>query len=270
MKHNILIIILILFYGNSYSHEKKIIERKYKNVEVIIYSEDFTEIVNSALIIAKNTATLSNELNYKKKIKLYFLEEHYEDNLVFSYQEKKTLFIKFTLASFNISKCLDVINYSIRNENNLSNDKSFFLKLYNSSNATDNKKSYRPDEVQEMYKTTFFNYYYQYGKFHFYKLVDNQEIVVASTDNVEDFFSLNPNILFIFTSKDTFTVINGLKHEMFNIEGNESRFYSPVNVKFMSSNKLFIAFSPTSRNSNRVMVYLLDENILIQDIEKCK
>ncbi len=270
MKQNILIIILILFYGNSYSHEKKIVEKKYKNVEVIIYSEDFTEIINSALIIAKNTATLSSELNCKKKIKLYFSEEHYKDDLVFSYSEKNILFFKFELGSFNISKCLDVINYSIKNEKNLSNDKNFFLNFYKSSNTTYYKKNYRPDEVQEMHKSSFFNYYYQNGKYHFYKLIDNQEIILASVDNIEDFFPLNANLVFIFTSKDSFIVINGTKNETIKIEGNESRFYSPFNIKLMNSNKVFIAFSPYSRNSNRVMVYLLDKNKLIQDIENCR
>lgn len=275
MKLNILTILLFLFFGSSYAHEQKIVQKKHKNVEVVIYTEDYTEVINSALMVAKSTSNLLKNLKYKGKIKLFFIEEHYKEGLVFSYTDKKELNIRFMLTSFNISKCLNVINYSIKNKGNLSPDKSFFIGLYNSdpnssSNSFFDRKIYRPDEIKELNKSAYFNYYYQSNKFHFYKLVDNKEVVIADVEALEDFFPVSSDLLFIFTSKDNFSVVNKIDIEKFNIVNNNSRFYTPFTIKPLNNNKLAIVFSPISINRDRVMVYLLDKNILIQDIDNCK
>lgn len=272
MKKNVLILIFLTIYTNVHANKDKIFSKNYKNVEAVIQTADYTEIMNSALIVAKITSEISKESKCENKIKLLFLENHFDEDVIFSYTSKKVLVIRFKLKSFNISKCLNVIEYSINNMNNLNQDKDFFLSLYVNSNQSNRstKKYYRPKEVKELNKSNYFNYYYQNNKFNFFKSSDNKETVVASVDKLDDFFPINSDLLFIFTDKDNLSVINKFIVKNIFIENNKSSFYSPVTFKSICENKVAIVFPKTSPNNNRVMIYLLDKHILIQDIENCK
>lgn len=272
MKKSILILVFLTIFSNVYANKDKVFKKNYKNVEVIIQAADYTETMNSTLIIAKITSELSKDSNFKDKIKLLFLESHFDEDLIFSYTDKKVLVIRFKLKAFNISKCLNVIEYSINNANNLNQDKIFFLNLYVNSNQSTRltKKYYRPKEIKELNKSTYFNYYYQNNKYHFFRSSDNKETVVTSVEKLDDFFPINSDLLFIFTDKDNLSVIDKSNATNVFIENNKSSFYSPVTVKSICESKVAIIFPKTSPNNNRVMIYLLDKYILIQDIENCK
>lgn len=270
----LLILIVVFSFNISFAHKTKVTEKTYNNIHIVIYTNEYTESINTALIASLYAEKLSEELGYKKKITLYFEENYFEENVVFAQIDKRKgkneLIVRFKIKDFNIPQSLNIIEYSILNVNALNKDVNFYKELYYKEQSSKlnellNNKVYRPNVVKELEKSDLISYYFQNDDFNFYKR-DNTEKIIFETFHLVDYNILTYDTVIIIESNSELKLLRNDSLKTLLLK-DVADFYFPYNIKLLG-NKIFFAKESIGWKTNRVAVYDISKDVLIQNIDE--
>jgi hypothetical protein len=278
---NLLFFIYLLTFSFSFANENVTIKKIYGNVNSITSTYNYVEKINETLIIGQYVEILSKKLSYTDKIYLYFFEEQFEKPFIKAWIPSKNdnsdnldgINIMFKMKEFDVKGCLNVIENVLLQKGNLgklddSLEQVYIRSLSGGLNSILETKIYRPKEVNELKRLGCFNYYYQNGFYHFINTNEKYEKEIIIVDKIVDFQTLVKNILIVFINKDEFKIVKSKSEiKTLNIK-NPDDFYIPHKISLIGNNKILIEFSFYSKMKNRVMVYFIDKDKLIQDIDE--
>lgn len=273
------ILILLLASNLSFAHKDKMIQKNYGNVNMTTFASDYVEEMNKTLIIAQYAEFLAKELNYTGKIYLLFSEEQLKPSSVTCWMDKEessqadVINAMFRFKSFSISGCLNVIENALINAKKIEKFKDKNFEIYNGRSSAKvikvlESRLYRPNEVKELEKPSLYSYFIESGKYHLIRKEQDKEEELSTLDNILDYQILSRDIVVAFTSFEEFKIFQTkipIKTEHIDDIPN---FYWPYNVHLLGDNKIFMEFFPRSEQKNRVMIYYLDKNVFIQDLDK--
>jgi hypothetical protein len=179
----------------------------------------------------------------------------------------------FKMDQYNIEGCLKVIENAILNKMRLKRLVDKQQEIYDSMPSVIVKevlqvKIDRPSVIKELEKAKEFSYYVQNNTYHFINTIDITSNELGTFDNILDYQVLQKGIVVIFTKKDEFKIIRSKSSIVGKQINNIPKFYWPYKVRLLGENKISIEFSWFSESKNRVMLYLLDKDIFIQDLDK--
>lgn len=268
-------LVLALFVSNSsFAEKSKVTEKTYGNIHIVIYTNEFTENINTGLIVGLYAQKLSKQLGYEKQITISFEENSFEPNVIFSQIDKTSgkneLLIRFKLNNFNVSKSLNVIEYSILNVNQHNKDSNFYQPLYNQKSSLKicellKDRIIRPNEVRELDRPDVYSYYFQNGSYKFYKK-ENIEKSILEVNQLNDFFILDFKTVIMFIKNNEITLLRDDKSKQLTIE-DIGETYFPYKIKLLG-NKIFLMQETSRWKTNRVVVYDMDKGILIQNLDE--
>ena len=267
------ILILFFSFNLSFAHKTKVTEKTYNNIHTVVYTNEYTESINIALIASQYAEKLSKELGYKKKITLYFEENYFEDNVIFAqidkHKGKNELLIRFKIKDFSIPKSLNVIEYSISNANELNKDVNFYKELYykeRSSKLNDllNNRVLRPTDIKELNKSDLVSYYFQNDDFNFYKK-GNIEKTIVQTFYVADYSILTYDTVIIVESNNEMKLLHNDSVKSLSLK-DVGDLYFPYNIKLLG-NKIFFSQESSGWKANRVAVYDINKDVLVQNLD---
>lgn len=292
-----------------YAHQDFNIIKDYGNIKVRIQTGYDYEEVNKIEIIGQLADRLANELEFEQQVFLDFIHMYTEvtrETLYFVSFDDGTFYNNDNLENeklfdndilvirqfgnlFNIEKTLKLLEYSLKNENEIkreqkkviyktqhldlelnSIEKSHIEKIKKSENSKEFQsllqlKTYRPDD-----KFVFgFTYYWQNGKFKIVKIgSDKSENILFELDNLYE-FRLVGNCTFIFPTKNEFITVNyshnksyqKMVSELLKIEGGENN-YRPYKIEFIGGNKFSIYFNSKEGKENLLIYDEVKNNIL--------
>lgn len=273
------ILILLLASNLSFAHKDKTIQKNYGNVSMTTFTSDYVEEMNKTLIIAQYAEILARELNYTGKIYLLFSEEQLKPSSITCWMDKEEgtqaniINAMFRFKSFSISGCLNVIENALINAKKIEKFKDKNFEIYKDRSSDKvlkvlKTKIYRPNEIKELEKPYIFSYYIENGKYHLIRNEEDKEEELSILDNILDYQILSRNIVIVFTNFDEYKIFQSkvpVRTERIN---DISTFYWPYNVHLSGDNKIIFEFYWRSESKNRVMLYFLDKNIFIQDLDK--
>lgn len=268
----------MIFLHKSFANKDILTKKVYDNIAISILTSEYTEEINKALIVAQYAEILSKEYFYFDKIYITFIQK--EDNYMrYWFSDGKDsvdnligLNVMFKIEEFNIEKSLKVIEYAIIN---YKKEKLFSKNLesvYNGNTSLKikevlNNRIDRPNIVRELSKPDFLNYYFKNNKYHFiYKRVKIEEEILVS-ENLFDYKILDVDLFIVFTSYNEFKIIKeGVVIKTLNIENTDSIFRL-FKVFLVGENKLIIEYSKISKYHKNVMLYFIDKDKFIQNID---
>ncbi|UOX34839.1 hypothetical protein LXD69_04845 [Flavobacterium sediminilitoris] len=268
----------MIFLHKSFANKDILTKKVYDNIAISILTSEYTEDINKALIVAQYAEILSKEYFYFDKIYITFIQK--EDNYMrYWFSDGKDsvdnligLNVMFKIEEFNIEKSLKVIEYAIIN---YKKEKLFSKNLesvYNGNTSLKikevlNNRIDRPNIVRELSKPDFLNYYFKNNKYHFiYKRVKIEEEILVS-ENLFDYKILDVDLFIVFTSYNEFKIIKeGVVIKTLNIENTDSIFRL-FKVFLVGENKLLIEYSKISKYRKNVMLYFIDKDKFIQNID---
>lgn len=275
-----ILILLSLISNLTFAHEEKVIKKSYENVEITTFASGYIEEMNKTLIIAQYAEILSKELKYTDKIYLLFSEQQLGEPLITSWipvrdgsPETDGIHIMFRFKSFSISGCLNVIENSLLNVKSLKKYRDKNLIAYNNKTSVIvekvlGKKIYRPNSIKELEKSPIYSYYLLNGKYNFFRRERDNEDKLAVLENVLDYQILSHDIVIVFNNSERFLIYHN-KALVGNVVIEEPpKYYWPYESHLSGNNKIIIEFNKFSEQINRVMIYYLDKNEFIQDIDK--
>lgn len=278
----------LLFSISLYAHKNKRVSHDYGNVTVESWTANYTESINKNLIIGQYASLLCKKLNFDKKILLYLSDSNGKIFSISTYYSKdfpesnsgKYLNIFIFIDEKNISKCLNIVEFSILNEKNLNVfSKEQITQIYNSEPSKIIKeiikeKIYRPNLVNDLERFEEYNYFIQNEKFHLYRKDDEigifddiLDFLVISRDLVVVFFKINE--VEIFQSRDNYNTekkissFQLIKHKI-KIEDNDLGLYLPFRTKLFGKNIIILE----NFWGDRVLLYSLDKKIFIQNLDE--
>lgn len=270
---------ILLFYGIVSAHEDRIIKQTYANVVLTTTASDDVEEMNKTLIIGQYAAILLQKYSYTEKIYLYFMETQLEAPSVKVWHPEITdnsentdgINIMFRMFQYNIEGCLKVIEQAIISKINLVDHPQ---EIYNSMAPSDMVKAVlqvkinRPNDIKALEKNYGFSYYVHNNTYHFIQINDSGFVALGTFENILDFHILQHDLVIVFTARDEFSVIR-LASPMVTLQIDMvPKFYRPYKVRLLGDNKIVITFSSFSELKNRVMLYFLDKNVFIQDLDQ--
>jgi len=272
------ILILLLVSNFAFAHKDKMIQKNYGSVGLTTFSSDYVEEMNKTLIIAQYTELLAKELNYTGKIYLLFSEEQLNPSSITCSMDKEessqadVINVMFRFKSFSISGCLNVIENALINAKKIERFKGRNFEIYNGKSSSKitkvlETKLYRPNEVKELEKPLY-SYFVQNNKYHLIIKEDGKENNIAIVDNILDYQILSRDIVIVFTNFDEFKIFQTKNPARTALIDTIPRFYWPYNIHLSGNNKVLIEFSQHSEQKNRLMIYYLDKNLFIQDLDK--
>lgn len=281
------IIFFLLFSVSLYAHKNKRVSHDYGNVTVESSTSNYTESINKNLIIGQYASLLCKKLNFNRKILLH-LSEGYNKFSISTYYSKdvpesnsgKDLNILIFIDDQNISKCLNIVEFSILNEKNLNVfSKEQVTQIYNSEPSKIIKeiikeKIYRPNLVNELERFEEYNYFIENEKFHLFR----KNVEIGIFDDILDFFILSTDIVVvfirlneaeIFESSSNYNSENKTSDLTFDchkikIENLNNTIYLPFKTKLFGEK--IIIFENLFRD--RVLLYSLNKKIFIQNLDE--
>lgn len=279
MKLNIAVFTLLLFQI-SFAHKDKSIQKTYGNVQLLTYASDYVEEMNKTLIIGQYAEMLAKKYSFSNKIYLYFLEEQHGATSIKAWLPDASensdnldgINVSFRMKEYNIEGCLKVIENAILNRNKL---KSFAAKqeaIYHGHPSAKiaeilKMRIDRPNEIKELGKPLY-SYFFQNNKYHLVLKEDDKEVEISTVNNVLDYQVLSRDMVIVFTSFDELKIFQAKVSARTEHIDSIPNFYWPYNAHLSGNNKILIEFFPRSEQKNRVMIYYLDKNIFIQDLDK--
>lgn len=272
------ILILLLVSNFAFAHKDKMIQKNYGNVSLTTFMSDYVEEMNKTLIIAQYVELLAKELNYTGKIYLLFSEEQLRPSSIRCWMDNEessqvdVINIMFRFKSFSISGCLNVIENALINVKKTETFKDKNFDIYSRKNSAKvikvlEARIYRPNEIKELEKPSLYGYYIESGKYHVIRKEGDKEDELFILDNILDYQVLSRDTIVVFTSFDEFKIFQTKLPIKIEHIDSIPNFYWPYNVHLSGDNKIMIEFSPRSEQKNRVMLYYLDKNLFIQDLD---
>jgi hypothetical protein len=273
--------LFFFFYSLLYGHKDVVVKQTYSNVIITTTAQDYVEEINKTFIIGQYVEQMLKLHLYNDKIYLYFFENQIDNpnikvwlpNLTDNSSNLDGINIIFQMHQYNIEGCLKVVENAIINKKNLNQFVNQNLNIYkgipsNTINEVLKIKFYRPNVIKELEKSNQISYYIQDKKYNLFYVKDEKIKIIAVFDNILDYHVLNNGLIVVFTNIDEFNII--VKDFPVNKKkiNNLSTFYRPYKVYLIGENKIFVEFSPFSELNNRVLVYFIENDILIQDFDK--
>ncbi|MBC8883732.1 hypothetical protein H9X57_11285 [Flavobacterium piscinae] len=276
-----LIIVMLTMFSNVYSHREKVVRKVYNNIDVTTYNSFHTEEMNKTLMIAQYAEMLSKKLSYNDKIYLNFSETKLEQPTINVWLPKKDdntdnidgINITFRIDDFDVVGCLNIIESAILNKNELKKLSERSWKVYKNLPSVEvsnilKAKIYRPNEIKELEKPPFFNYYFQDGKFHFVWINSENEKELNEFEKIKDFYVLTNYLLVVVSDNEEIKLIKPNQEIQTLKVDDVENFYRPYEIKLIGNNKISIGFNQLSRNKNRLLLYFMEKNILIQNVDE--
>jgi len=193
-----------------------IFEKSYGNVNLTSSTSYYTEDINKNIITAKYVELLLKELKYDQTINLML--SHKSEFKCYAFFEKEefentNLNIVIFAKETDIIKTLNLIENIILNQKSIDKAKDKFLIWYNSktSKLVENihlNKMNRPKDVPEIKSSGSFDYIYENGTYHILSYQNKEVLEVAQLTNILQFSIPTHNLLFVFTDKDSLTIIS--------------------------------------------------------------
>lgn len=208
---------LLFSFLTSFAHTNVQFRKKYGNVNLTSSTSYYTEEVNKNIITAKYLDLLLNEIKFNKQIHLSLI--HGNEFRCYAYIEKedpsnKGLNILIFNSETDIYKTLNLIYAIITKANSTDKNQSNFQHWYNLEtpdilNKILSNKIYRPNDVENIESSKFFDYYYQSGIYYIRSYQNREVIEVAQMTTILQFNSPIPSHLCIFSDKYSLTIIKG-------------------------------------------------------------
>jgi hypothetical protein len=276
-------LVFVLNFNICFSHTPKTIVKKIGKIEIFSTSSYLTEKSLKVFILGEYSNLLFKKYKCKKKINIHFWENNTDNDSIKIYNiykdnSKKILKknIVFFKNDLDIEKALNVIEYIFKNTNKESFSNSELTSIYNSESSELIKlilkeKVYRPIVHNYLNEPTDISYFFRDNKYFFYKKKINEEIDFFSIDNIIHYNCFENGLLVVFKNKNEIKVIpyiNWNVNDIRNLEILEKKFkYGYVEVYYFG-NRLFFHFMPIFLTNNRIMCYLIDKDILIQNLDE--
>lgn len=210
-------LLLLFSFFTSFAHTNVQFTKKYGNVNLTSSTFYYTEEVNTNIITAKYLDLLLNEIKFNKQIHLSLI--HGNEFRCYAYIEKqdpsnKGLNILIFNSETDIYKTLNLIYAIITKANSTDKNQSNFQHWYNLEtpdilNKILSNKIYRPNDVENIESSKFFDYYYQSGIYYIRSYQNREVIEVAQMTTILQFNSPIPSHLCIFSDKYSLTIIKG-------------------------------------------------------------
>ena len=284
----IIFTVLVISFGHCFAHKNVTVSENFSNVRVLFTTSFHYEEINKALIIGQYAERLSKKLGYEDSVTIWFKHDYAKSNtdsftvthdLKNDPSKSNDIFITLVDTEYVVKDILRLLEYSIQNVTKIDNwdGKSIIKKISDKTSELLNdivqEKIYRPETIHKLeIPNKAVSYYYKDESFHIYRVENDIEKVLLKVENIFQFSSDNDFATIIFDTNESFYHIdnnrlikpsNRIKID--NAEGN----HIPYIVKSISYNKTSISFFK-SKNSNqqRVMIYLQDQEKLVQNLDK--
>lgn len=274
MKNKHLIIILLLLSSfKNYAHKDLLVTKTIGNIKINISTGFHYEEINKTLIIGEYARLLSEKMNFKDTITIFFRHIYIGDSDS-KCEVKRTdkvgrssYFITYQKNDFDFTEALNIIDYIIKNKANsfecdvkkIENKKPSRLV----KNILDNRVN-RPSVVPELKIGNDISYYVKKGKYYIYDFSNGKEIVRLTTDHLFQISYVIDAFTIIFDSKNSFYFLKKNDDEKSkNISFNCEDYYMPYTVKSSSSNSFTIELSKL-QGEKKILQYKFDGNIIEQ------
>lgn len=280
----IFLIILFCISQILFSHENKQFTKIYNNVKINTSTAYYSEKINQMLIIGQYAEMLSKKYNFNKNIELNFFETTGSDFLFGYYQKKNIkdsinlgcLNLRFQKYDFDITGCLNIIEFGILNLKKIEKSKEKLSIIYNSKPSNIiidllQNKLYRPNEIKELKSISPFDYYFQGDDF-FITSIDknNKEVVIETVNAFLDIYTINKKKIVLFINKEQIEIIDTEKtidKYLLKIY-NSDKFYRPFKIQLLGEDKILFEFNADSFYRNRTMIFFIKKNIFIEDLDE--
>ncbi|WP_396143128.1 hypothetical protein [Flavobacterium sp.] len=292
MTKNIKILFLLLIISNvAFGHKNTYFKKKYGNIELVSSTYYYTEDINKNLIIGQYAEKLSELLKYNESIQIYLNQ----DSTIKIYTWQKDINQKDESASLNIminspekdvTKCLNFIEKSILNRDKIQLEKINFQNWYESNDLSINVqevlkiKIYRPNDIEQLPKTKFFDYYFQNNNFHVISTVSCAIRELDTFTEILQFVEPKYYVLCVFTKMNALQIFEASCK--YNFE--EKNYYlesHKTELKIEKRADYFTSFRPYKISSlgksnitlesmwgEDLYLYSLSKKIFINDLEK--
>lgn len=210
-------LILLFSFFTSFAHTNVQFRKKYGNVHLTSSTSYYTEEVNTNIIAAKYLDLLLSEIKFDKQIHLSLI--HGNEFKCYAYIEKEDpsnrgLNIIIFNTETDIYKTLNLIYAIVTKSNSTDKNQNNFQQWYNLetldliTKVLSNKIN-RPNDVESIESSKFFDYYYQGGIYYILSYQNREVIEVAQMTKIVQFSVPIPSHLCLFSNRDSLTIIKG-------------------------------------------------------------
>jgi hypothetical protein len=275
MKNKHLIILLLLLTSfNNYAHKDLLVTKTIGNIKINISTGFHYEEINKALIIGEYAKLLSEKMNFKDTITIFFRHIYIGDSdskcevKKTDKNDRSSYFVTYQKKDFDFKQTLNIVEYIIKNKANsfecdvkkIEHKKtSHFVKK-----ILDNRIN-RPSFVPELKMGNDISYYVKKGKYYIYDFSNGKEIVRLTADDVFQISYVTDNFTIVFNNKNSFYFLNKndigkSKNILFNCED----YYVPYIIKCSLSNSFTIELSKL-QGEKKILQYRFNGNIIEKD-----
>ncbi|GAA4049194.1 MULTISPECIES: hypothetical protein [Flavobacterium] len=282
---------LFLICNSAFSHKNTFFKKNFGNIELVCSTYYYTEEMNKNLIVGQYAQKLSELLNYNQSI-LIFLNQ--DETISFrawrkdssSKDESADLNIFIDSPDKDVSRCLSYIEKVILNRDRLKKEKFTLQNWYYTNDVSLivqevlRTKINRPNDIEQLPKTKFFDYYFQNNRFH---VISNQNCGIndlGTFDDIIQFVEPKYYTLCMFTTKNILKIFETSCD--YNFKDNKYYFNSKsTELKIEKRKDFFTSFRPykiTSLGKTNIVIesmwgedvylYCLSRKIFIEDLEK--
>lgn len=275
-------IILCLIFNSFilFAKKDKTYSGKFGNVSIYVSTIVSAEKMNKAIVVAKYTEILCTKLGYNETVDLHFYETYLEPEKIISYYEDFNsdvieapyLHFRFQLNNFDIQSCLNVILFGLNNPKRIEKEKNRLQSIYMSETSKIvsqllSNKVYRPNCIDFLKEFDNYTYYYKNNKIHLIKKQGDIEEEICVFNDLLDFYVLKENIVVVIEQTNRFSLFIHDKKKVVEINKPE-KIYKPLIINMLASNKILFQFNKFSYgNQNRVMIYFIDKELFVEDID---
>jgi len=300
----ILSLILIFTFGNSYAHQDFWIIEDFGNVKVRIKTGFRYEEIQKVFLFGQLAEQLAKQLNYSEQIFLDF--NHYyvrncEPDYFISYDKgkiqstyekefflkEKSIVIRQVARQFDAQTTLKLLEYAILNIQDIKSsqkeieyrknycewiinsiDTAFIKKMLNepNSNQINNVLSLK---IKKPFKD-YVSYYLQNNKYTVCVKYNKIDTALITLDNVYQFYEGRKSL--VFDTDTSFYYISGFDKKVSerHIIQNTDNYWQPYIINYIGNEKLSIYLSRSHLfgRKDRTLLYLMDKDILIQDLDE--
>ncbi|NDV68720.1 hypothetical protein [Dysgonomonas sp. 25] len=305
MKKLFFCLLLFSISLHAFAHQDFYVTRDYGNIKTRIITGFQYEEINKTLIIGQLAEKLSQELNYKDSVLLYFehhctITEKIDPDYFVSYNDKrKRIEIRIDGNCFDVASVLKLLEYAIGNIPEIKKQQKIvhYEKHYNNDDilTIDSKniekilrkqdndlvtqimqqKIYRPDGLNKEKKHSMFTYYWQNNKFHIIEQAHDEEVPIIQLDNIYTYHDMGLNIV-VFDSNNSFYHINAEYYKQPKLSRkliieDTHGYYRPYEVSHIGGNRITVSFEYYLENlniKNMTLIYFPDQDLLIQDMDE--
>lgn len=297
LKANILCILLLVCL-KSYGH--KDVYKHFTDDEItslIITGFEKYEEINKVKIFNKLANDIAKELNYREPLFIKFKHIYIEDKATEYFvrfsdvpyalknQEMQILNLTFVGSNFNISKCLQIVEYAIKNVSKIAKiqQPTHYTTTYDTVNVlsvnpkilakeslksksllvkkVSGYKTYAIDSEDIVYGYT---YYWQNDKFTVERIDNKIKSVAFTLNDIKYFYNIYDNLI-IFESQNCFYYLDNNDNSVSKKQELATKSHRPYYIKAISLEQYLISEDMYSTTHT---FYWPPQNLLIENMEE--